>query len=224
MRYRPRGVRFCGQMRCPFCNADKEKLKVIDSRTCEGGRAIRRRRECNDCTKRFTTYERIEQPIRLMVVKKDGRRVPWEKAKILAGLERACFKRPVPESELLRIADEVEEEVFNSHDREVQTGVIGQLVTDRLRRLDQVAYVRFASVYRRFKTLEELVEEARAVIDAKRYEDPTQGRLFIDVQPPPGVANGAHKVPSVSVVAVARSAGKAAAARSRDGTGEGARE
>ena len=168
-------------MRCPFCNADKEKLKVIDSRTCEGGRAIRRRRECNDCTKRFTTYERIEQPIRLMVVKKDGRRVPWEKAKILAGLERACFKRPVPESELLRIADEVEEEVFNSHDREVQTGVIGQLVTDRLRRLDQVAYVRFASVYRQFKTLEELVDEARAVIDARRYEDPPgQGRLFVD--------------------------------------------
>src|SRR3954465_1589138 len=167
-------------MRCPFCNADKESLKVIDSRTCEGGRAIRRRRECNDCTKRFTTYERIEQPIRLMVVKKDGRRVPWDKAKILAGLERACFKRPVPESELLRIADEVEEEVFNAHDREVQTAVIGQLVTDRLRRLDQVAYVRFASVYRQFKTLEELVDEARAVLDARRYEDPGQGRLFID--------------------------------------------
>lgn len=168
-------------MRCPFCDADKENLKVVDSRTCEGGRAIRRRRECNDCTKRFTTYERIEQPIRLMVVKKDGRRVPWDKAKILAGLERACFKRPVPETELIRIADEVEDEVFNAHDREVLTGVIGQLVTDRLRRLDQVAYVRFASVYRQFKTLEELVEEARAVIDSRRYEDPPgQGRLFID--------------------------------------------
>ena len=172
-------------MRCPFCNADKESLKVIDSRTCESGRAIRRRRECNDCTKRFTTYERIEQPIRLMVVKKDGRRVPWDKAKILAGLERACFKRPVPETELLRIADEVEEEVFNAHDREVQTAVIGQLVTDRLRRLDQVAYVRFASVYKQFKTLEELVDEARAVIDARRYEDPPgQGRLFVESAPP----------------------------------------
>src|SRR5438045_83599 len=167
-------------MHCPFCDADKERLKVIDSRTCEGGRAIRRRRECNDCTKRFTTYERIEQPIRLMVVKKDGRRVPWDKAKILAGLERACFKRPVPESELLRIADEVEDEVFNSHDREVQTAVVGQLVTDRLRRLDQVAYVRFASVYRQFKTLEELVDEARAVIDARHYDVPGQGRLFIE--------------------------------------------
>src|SRR3954470_6255490 len=188
-------------MRCPFCNADKESLKVIDSRTCEGGRAIRRRRECNDCTKRFTTYERIEQPIRLMVVKKDGRRVPWDKAKILAGLERACFKRPVPESELLRIADEVEDEVFNSHDREVQTAVVGQLVTDRLRRLDQVAYVRFASVYKQFKTLEELVDEARAVIDARRYEDPPgQGRLFVDASAAgsaaagPALANGAPEV------------------------------
>jgi transcriptional repressor NrdR len=168
-------------MRCPFCNADKENLKVIDSRTCEGGRAIRRRRECTDCTKRFTTYERIEQPIRLIVIKKDGRRVPWDKAKILAGLERACFKRAVPETELLRIADEVEEEVFNAHDREVATGVIGQAVTDRLRRIDQVAYVRFASVYRQFKTLEELVAEAQAVVDARRYEDPPgQGRLFVD--------------------------------------------
>src|SRR3954454_8927854 len=177
-------------MRCPFCNADKEKLKVIDSRTGEGGRAIRRRRECNDCTKRFTTYERIEQPIRLMVVKKDGRRVPWDKAKILAGLERACFKRPVPETELLRIADEVEEEVFKTHDREVPSTLIGQLVTDRLRRVDQVAYVRFASVYRQFKTLEELVEEARAVIDAKRFEDPSQGRLFLDASAASG--NGAN--------------------------------
>ena len=176
-------------MRCPFCNADKENLKVIDSRTCEGGRAIRRRRECNDCTKRFTTYERIEQPIRLMVIKKDGRRVPWDKAKILAGLERACFKRAVPETELLRIADEVEEEVFSAHDREVATGVIGQLVTDRLRRLDQVAYVRFASVYRQFKTLEELVAEAQAVVDARRYEDPPgQGRLFVE--------NGAEQPPA----------------------------
>src|SRR5437868_12947303 len=135
-------------MRCPFCDAEKESLKVIDSRSCDAGRAIRRRRKCDHCGKKFTTYERVQQTVRLMVVKKDGRRVPWDKAKILSGLERACFKRPVPESELLRIGDEVEEEVFNSHDREVQTAVVGQLVTDRLRRLDQVAYVRFASVYK----------------------------------------------------------------------------
>jgi transcriptional repressor NrdR len=176
-------------MRCPFCNAEKESLKVIDSRTCDGGRSIRRRRECTNCSKRFTTYERVEENIRLTVVKRDGRRLPWDRNKIVTGLERACFKRPVPESELLRIADEVEDEVFKSHDREVQTTFIGQLVADKLRRVDQVAYVRFASVYRQFKTLEELVEEARAVIDAKRFEDPSQGRLFIDQQAP---SNGEH--------------------------------
>jgi transcriptional repressor NrdR len=174
-------------MRCPFCDAEKESLKVIDSRACEGGRAIRRRRACEHCSKRFTTYERIEQHAKLFVVKKDGRRVPWDRARILSGLERACFKRPVPESELIRITDEVEDEIFANFDREVPTDAIGQLVIDHLRRMDQVAYVRFASVYRQFKTLEELVTEARAVLDARRYEVPGQGRLFIDES---GGANG----------------------------------
>jgi transcriptional repressor NrdR len=169
-------------MRCPFCDAEKESLKVIDSRTCEGGRAIRRRRECLKCEKRFTTYERVEEPMRLTVVKKDGRRVPWDRQKVLSGLERACFKRPVPEEQLVGIVDAVEEEVFKKYDREAPSTAIGEMVTDRLRRLDQVAYVRFASVYRRFKTLEELVEEARAVIDAKRFEDPEQGRLFLEAE------------------------------------------
>jgi transcriptional repressor NrdR len=166
-------------MRCPFCDADKESLKVIDSRACEGGRAIRRRRECEKCTKRFTTYERIEQHAKLTVVKKDGRRVPWDRSRILAGLERACFKRAVPESELVRVSEEVEEAIFSTYDREVPSNAIGQLVIDHLRRLDQVAYVRFASVYRRFKTVEDLVDEAKAVIDARRYEDPGQGTLFV---------------------------------------------
>ena len=184
-------------MRCPFCDAEKESLKVIDSRACEGGRSIRRRRECEKCTKRFTTYERIEQHAKLIVVKNDGRRVPWDRAKILTGLERACFKRPVPESELARIADEVEEEIFGSHDREVPTTAIGQAVIDHLRRVDQVAYVRFSSVYRHFRTLEELVDEAKAVIDAQRYEAPGQGRLFIEAQsPPPSNGNGETPVPA----------------------------
>lgn len=178
-------------MRCPFCNAEKEKLHVVDSRTCEGGRAIRRRRVCKGCKKRFTTYERIEQPSRLVVIKKDGRRVPWDRNKILQGLERACFKRPVPESELARIAEEVEEEVFSAHDREVPSTAVGELVTDRLRRVDQVAYVRFASVYRQFKTLEDLVEEARAVLDARRYDVPGQGRLFVDPSRPGNAVNSA---------------------------------
>jgi transcriptional repressor NrdR len=178
-------------MHCPYCNADKESLKVIDSRTCEGGRAIRRRRQCLKCEKRFTTYERIEERVRLVVVKKDGRRVPWDRGKIVSGLERACFKRPVSENELLRIVDEVEEEAFKTYDREVPSTVVGGLVTDRLRRVDQVAYVRFASVYRQFKTLEELVDEARAVIDAQRYEDPGQGRLFIESGTRTSGTNGA---------------------------------
>src|SRR5687767_4767093 len=181
-------------MRCPFCSAEKESLKVIDSRTCENGRSIRRRRECLHCDKRFTTYERVEQVTRLMVVKKDGRRVPWDREKILGGLERACFKRPVPESELARIADEVEEDVKAAYDREAPSSAIGQHVIDKLRRLDQVAYVRFASVYRQFKTLEELVGEAQAVLDARRYEDPPgQGRLFVEPGAAARVANGAER-------------------------------
>ncbi len=173
-------------MRCPFCEAEKDSLKVIDSRTCEGGKAIRRRRQCLKCDKRFTTYEKIEQNIRLNVVKKDGRRVPWDQKRIFSGLERACFKRPVPESELQRVVDEVEEEVFKTYDREVPSEAVGRLVTERLRRIDQVAYVRFASVYKQFKTLEELVDEAKAVIDSRRYEDhPSQGRLFVDASKPP---------------------------------------
>ena len=184
-------------MRCPFCDADKESLKVIDSRTCDGGRSIRRRRQCLNCSKRFTTYERIEDPIRLTVVKKDGRRMPWDRDKILVGLERACFKRPVPKSELVRIADEVEEETFKTHDREVPTTFVGQLVAEKLRRLDQVAYVRFASVYRQFKTVEELIEEAKAVIDAKRFEDPDQGNLFIDPNKAMTQTNGGNGKPQV---------------------------
>src|SRR5947209_6862124 len=119
-------------MHCPFCNADKESLKVIDSRTCEGGRAIRRRRECLKCSKRFTTYERIEDPKRLTVVKRSGDRVPWDRQKIFSGLERACYKRPVRAEDMQRIVDEVEEEVFKTHDKEVPSTEIGQLVSEKL--------------------------------------------------------------------------------------------
>ncbi|MGE5610307.1 MAG: transcriptional regulator NrdR [Bacillota bacterium] len=171
-------------MRCPFCDADKESLKVIDSRTCEGGRAIRRRRQCLKCQKRFTTYERIETNLRLTVIKRDGSRVPFDRSKILSGLERACYKRPVLQEDLQRIVDEVEEDVHKAHDKEVPSSVIGEMVTERLRRLDQVAYVRFASVYKRFKTLDELVDEARAVINAQHYDVPGQGRLFIEPPEP----------------------------------------
>jgi len=167
-------------MRCPFCQAEKDNLKVIDSRTCESGRAIRRRRQCLSCKKRFTTYERVEEQIKLMVIKKDGRRVPWDRAKILTGLERDCFKRPVSDAQMTKLVDEVEDEALKRFDREVPSTALGEMVIDKLRRVDQVAYVRFASVYRRFKTLEELVDEAKAVIDARRYDDPDQGKLFVE--------------------------------------------
>lgn len=164
---------------------------MIDSRTCDGGRAIRRRRQCLQCAKRFTTYERIEQNVRLMVVKKDGSRVPWDRNKILTGLERACYKRPVQMDELQRVVDEVEEEAHKTHDKEIPSAEIGELVIERLRRLDQVAYVRFASVYRKFKTLDDLVQEAKAVLDARHYDVPGQGRLFLEAdKQSPQAGNG----------------------------------
>lgn len=192
-------------MRCPFCDADKESLKVIDSRTCEGGKAIRRRRQCLHCDKRFTTYERVEETVRLTVIKKDGRRMPFDREKVLTGLQRACFKRPVAEADLAALVDDVEEEINRNYDREVPTDVVGKLVADRLKRLDQVAYVRFASVYRRFKTVEELMEEARAVLDARAFEDPSQGKLFLE-SPRRPAAVGASPDPGEAVAAPATAA------------------
>jgi transcriptional repressor NrdR len=172
-------------MHCPYCAAPKESLKVIDSRTCEGGASIRRRRECLKCEKRFTTYERIEQPIRITVVKKDGRRVPWDRTRILGGLQRACYKRPVAEGDLEKLAEEIEEEVFSTYDREASTTEVGQIVIDRLRRLDQVAYVRFASFFREFRTPDDFTTEVRRVVESRRLEDPSQGTLFGQSEPSP---------------------------------------
>lgn len=206
-------------MRCPFCTAEKESLQVIDSRTCDNGRSIRRRRKCGKCGKRFTTYERVEQTTRLMVIKKDGRRVPWDKEKILAGLERACFKRPVSEEDITRVADEVEEEVRATFDREVPSTAVGGMVVDKLRRLDQVAYVRFASVYREFKTLEDLVAEARAVIEARHYDDlPGQGKLFVEpaaARPAAAAPTNGHARPGVTNGAPADEADPAVGKRPR---------
>jgi transcriptional repressor NrdR len=165
-------------MRCPYCDADKDQLKVIDSRSCDAGKAIRRRRHCLSCQKRFTTYERVERRINLIVIKRDGRRQPWDREKILAGLERAAFKRPISEAALVNLRDEVEDEIFQSPHREVSSDLIGRRVAERLRKLDQVAYVRFASVHKRFKTLDEFADEVQAVKDADKLEDPEQGRLF----------------------------------------------
>jgi len=164
-------------MRCPFCEHDRDK--VVDSRAIESGRSIRRRRECLKCNRRFTTYEHVEDSPRLTVVKKDGSRVPYTRAKIITGLEKACYKRPVSADQLTAIAESVEEELFQRGDKEVPAVQIGQMLAERLRNVDQVAYVRFASVYRQFRNVEDLLDEVKEVIaNSAPPPPPEQGNLF----------------------------------------------
>ena len=152
-------------MKCPFCKADNSR--VVDSRASADGFAIRRRRECLACSRRYTTYERIEEsPVR--VVKKDGRREPLDRRKILMGLIKACEKRPVSARALDEAVDRVESLLAESTEREVETRVIGAMVMDSLRDLDKVAYVRFASVYRQFEDVDEFMDELKALIDTRK--------------------------------------------------------
>lgn len=144
-------------VQCPFCNADNDK--VIDSRASDAGKTIRRRRECVACSKRFTTYERVEQASRLMVVKRDGSRVPFSRENVLRGVKSACGKRPISEESKERVADGVEEELHKEFDREVASRVIGERVMSKLRDLDEVAYIRFASEYYEFSTVREIQRE-----------------------------------------------------------------
>jgi len=145
-------------MRCPFCNADNDK--VVDSRSASEATVIRRRRECLNCSKRYTTYEQVEQtPLR--VVKKDGTRSTFDFNKILTGLLKACEKRPVPTERLTDLVRKIEREINETFDREVQSQWIGERVMVELKEIDQVAYVRFASVYREFKELSDFEEELR---------------------------------------------------------------
>jgi len=162
-------------MICPFCNANEDK--VIDSRGSDGGRVIRRRRECVSCGKRFTTYERMEPTTRLIVVKRDGTRAPFSQENVLAGVRAACGKRPIPEEAKVKLAEEVEEELTREFEREVPSMVVGERVMARLRRLDQVAYVRFASEYYRFEftDLKQTVEE----LESRPREVRDQGDLFV---------------------------------------------
>ncbi len=146
-------------MRCPFCKEDKDK--VIDSRSSEAGRIVRRRRQCLACKRRFTTYERIEEPIKLSVVKKDGSRVPYDREKIISGVQKACYKRPVAAAQLHELAEEVEERIFQSPGQEISSRVVGDLTMRLLRDLDKVAYVRYASVYHEFKDLGEFLHEVQ---------------------------------------------------------------
>ncbi len=166
-------------MQCPFCGQDKDK--VVDSRSSEGGRAVRRRRECLICDRRFTTYERPEQTVRLMVIKKDGARVGYLREKIIEGLQRACYKRPISDEQIRAIVDAAEEDIFRSFDRDVPSSFIGDTVASHLRNVDQIAYVRFASVYRNFADVGELIDEATEVKDAPKIS-PQQKELFEDNQ------------------------------------------
>ena len=152
-------------MTCPFCGFKEDK--VIDSRESKEGELIRRRRECLECSRRFTTYERIDE-IPYMVVKKDGRREKFDRQKVMNGLLRACEKRPIGMSKLADIIDEVESKLAESADKEISTTEIGELVMERLRGLDKVAYVRFASVYRDFQDAEAFLKELKEMVSQKR--------------------------------------------------------
>ena len=151
-------------MKCPFWGYSESK--VIDSRPADEGASIRRRRECLACSKRFTTYETVES-LPMVVVKKDGSRQSFDRRKVLGGMIRACEKRPVPLAELEKISEEIEQDLQNSMEREVSTEIIGEKVMDRLRSVDQVAYVRFASVYRQFKDIDTFMAELNKLLAEK---------------------------------------------------------
>ena len=162
-------------MQCPFCGQDNDK--VVDSRGSEGGRSVRRRRQCLACQRRYTTYERLEEHLRVNVIKKDGTRAPYERQKIIDGLQKACYKRPVTDEQIRQVVETTEERIFQKFDRDVPSRFIGDVVSSQLREIDKIAYVRFASVYRNFADVGELIEEAKEVKDAP-VVDPGQKGLF----------------------------------------------
>jgi transcriptional repressor NrdR len=148
-------------MKCPFCDADNDR--VINSRAAEDGHAIRRRRECLACRRRYTTFERVERS-HLKVIKKDGTRVPFDRERIRQGLEKACWKRPVSADQISAVVRAVENHLEIHFESEVESRLLGELVMDRLRELDQVAFVRFASVYRQFEDVHDFVDELRPML------------------------------------------------------------
>ncbi|MDE5965832.1 MAG: transcriptional regulator NrdR [Lachnospiraceae bacterium] len=148
-------------MKCPFCGEDN--TRVIDSRPADDNASIRRRRECDECGRRFTTYEKVET-IPLIVIKKDKNREPYDRSKIESGVLKSCHKRPVSVDQIEKSVDRIETKVFNLEEREVESTVIGEIVMDELIRLDQVAYVRFASVYREFKDVNTFMSEIKKLL------------------------------------------------------------
>lgn len=149
-------------MKCPFCGQDS--TRVVDSRPADDNASIRRRRLCDECGRRFTTYEKVET-IPLIVIKKDRTREQYDRSKIEAGVLRACYKRPIPVQKINDLIDEVETEIFNREEREIESKVIGEIVMDRLKDLEAVAYVRFASVYREFKDVNTFMDELKKILE-----------------------------------------------------------
>lgn len=149
-------------MKCPFCG--KENTRVIDSRPADDNSTIRRRRQCDKCKKRFTTYEKVES-IPLVVIKKDNTREPYDRTKIEAGVFRSCHKRPISVDQINTIVDEVETAIFNLEEKEIPSSKIGELLMDKLKDVDAVAYVRFASVYREFKDVNTFMSEIKKILD-----------------------------------------------------------
>lgn len=149
-------------MKCPFCHVDNDR--VIDSRASQDAYAIRRRRECLACGRRYTTYERLEEPV-VKVVKKDGGRVPFDRDRIKSGLEKACWKRPISAEQIEQTVTEIENDIYANFDSEVESRYIGELAMRHLRKLDQVAFVRFASVYREFEDVRDFVDELGPMLE-----------------------------------------------------------
>ena len=149
-------------MKCPYCG--KTDTRVIDSRPAEDNSTIRRRRCCDECGKRFTTYEKVET-IPLIVIKKDNNRETYDRAKIEAGVLRACHKRPIPAKDINALVDKVELEIFNREEREIPSKIIGEMIMNKLKDLDSVAYVRFASVYREFKDVNTFMDELKKILE-----------------------------------------------------------
>ena len=158
-------------MRCPFCHVDNDR--VIDSRASEDGAAIRRRRECLGCSRRLTTYERYE-PTTLKVIKKNGVREPFDREKIRRGLQRACWKRPISDEQIDNVVSAVEMAIYDRLDDEIDSRTLGEMVMEHLSKLDQVAFVRFASVYREFKNVRDFVDELKPILQKQTRARSTQ--------------------------------------------------
>ena len=163
-------------MKCPFCASSNSR--VIDTRDAEGG--IRRRRECEDCGRRFTTYERVA-PLRLMVIKQDGSRQPFDRDKILRGIQIACAKRPVDTEAIEELVSGIESELYHRGSREVTSREIGEMVMQNLRKLDEVAYIRFATIYRKFADVEDLADEIANLLERRQREAILKAQMRLDI-------------------------------------------